>query len=95
MSIILDRIITMGIMPQILLVYILFGICLAKNIPALYIFGDSLVDVGNNFYVDTLARPVFPNGIDFGVAHSPSGRYTNGRTVNDIIGKFCSFLTCL
>ncbi|XVE88465.1 hypothetical protein DITRI_Ditri19aG0071800 [Diplodiscus trichospermus] len=50
--------------------------CSAKNVPAFFIFGDSLVDVGNNYYVNTDAMPMFPNGMDF-VNGTPSGRYTN------------------
>ncbi|KAA3478477.1 Lipase, GDSL [Gossypium australe] len=40
-------------------------ICFAHNITAFFVFGDSLVEVGNNNYINTLAKPVFPNGIDF------------------------------
>ncbi|KDP27906.1 hypothetical protein JCGZ_18986 [Jatropha curcas] len=64
---------------QVSFLYLLLNICSAKDVPACFIFGDSLYDVGNNFYLKTLAKPYFPNGIDFfgnkyGV---PSGRYTN------------------
>ncbi|KAM7258903.1 hypothetical protein ACFE04_014644 [Oxalis oulophora] len=65
----------------ILFVLGLLGSSRASNVPAVFIFGDSLVDVGNNFYLLTSARPVYPNGIDFGNGdHHPSGRYTNNRT---------------
>ncbi|KAE8710333.1 putative GDSL-like Lipase/Acylhydrolase superfamily protein [Hibiscus syriacus] len=37
----------------------------AQNITAFFIFEDSLVEVGNNYFIDTLAKPRFPNGIDF------------------------------
>lgn len=58
---------------------------LAENIPANFVFGDSLVDVGNNNYIASLSKANYvPNGIDFG---NPTGRYTNGRTIVDIIGK--------
>ncbi|KAG7620683.1 GDSL lipase/esterase [Arabidopsis suecica] len=68
----------------VLLVLFFFGVCLAgKDIPANFVFGDSLVEVGNNNYLATLAKANnFPNGIDFG---SPTGRFTNGRTIVDII----------
>ncbi|KAK2990226.1 hypothetical protein RJ640_014678 [Escallonia rubra] len=47
-------------------------------VPAAFIFGDSLVDAGNNNYISTLSRANYlPNGIDFGKA---TGRFTNGRT---------------
>ncbi|KAK1440721.1 hypothetical protein QVD17_06552 [Tagetes erecta] len=56
---------------------------------ASYIFGDSLVDAGNNNFLPTLSKAnIKPNGIDF--KHSggqPTGRYTNGRTIGDIIGE--------
>lgn len=62
-------------------------ICSAEKlmIPANFVFGDSLVDAGNNNYIATLSKANYvPNGIDFGL---PTGRYTNGRTIVDIIGK--------
>ncbi|KAK8674641.1 hypothetical protein V6N13_032749 [Hibiscus sabdariffa] len=62
------------------------SICSAHNITAFFVFGDSLVEVGNNYYIDTLAAPGFPNGIDFPKG-TPSGRYTNSRMITDIIGK--------
>ncbi|KAJ4912113.1 GDSL esterase/lipase 7 [Raphanus sativus] len=49
--------------------------------PAFFVFGDSLVDCGNNNYIPTLARADYlPYGIDFGF---PTGRFCNGRTVAD------------
>ncbi|XP_047331959.1 GDSL esterase/lipase At1g74460 [Impatiens glandulifera] len=52
-----------------------------------FIFGDSLSDVGNNNYLSkSLAKANLPfYGIDFGNG-LPNGRYSNGRTVADIIG---------
>ncbi|GFP95718.1 GDSL esterase/lipase at1g74460 [Phtheirospermum japonicum] len=52
-----------------------------------FIFGDSLSDVGNNNYLSkSLARASLPwYGIDFGNG-LPNGRFSNGRTVADIIG---------
>lgn len=53
-----------------------------------FIFGDSLSDVGNNDKLSkSLARASLPwYGIDFGNG-LPNGRFSNGRTVADIIGK--------
>ncbi|KAH7442451.1 hypothetical protein KP509_03G089300 [Ceratopteris richardii] len=52
--------------------------------PAYFIFGDSLVDVGNNNYITTVARAnSLPFGIDF--PSGPTGRFTNGRTVPDVL----------
>lgn len=61
---------------------------LAQKVPAIFVFGDSLVDAGNNNYIVSLSKANYvPNGVDFG---KPTGRYTNGRTIIDIIGKcFC------
>ncbi|XP_057723265.1 GDSL esterase/lipase At1g74460-like [Arachis stenosperma] len=52
-----------------------------------FIFGDSLSDVGNNKRLNrSLAQASLPwYGIDFGNG-LPNGRFTNGRTVADIIG---------
>ncbi|VVB09110.1 unnamed protein product [Arabis nemorensis] len=51
-----------------------------------YIFGDSLTEVGNNNYLQySLARSDFPwYGIDFSGGKA-TGRFTNGRTIGDII----------
>ncbi|CAO2821456.1 unnamed protein product [Amaranthus hypochondriacus] len=50
-----------------------------------FVFGDSLVDAGNNNYIMSLSKANYvPNGVDFGM---PTGRYTNGRTIVDIIGQ--------
>ncbi|KAI5665874.1 hypothetical protein M9H77_15727 [Catharanthus roseus] len=56
---------------------------------ASFIFGDSLVDAGNNNYLQTLSRAnIPPNGIDFTASGgNPTGRYTNGRTIGDIVGE--------
>ena len=55
---------------------------------ASYIFGDSLVGAGNNNFLPTLSKAnIKPNGIDFKQSGGqPTGRYTNGRTIGDIIG---------
>lgn len=57
---------------------------------ASFIFGDSLVDAGNNNYLSTLSKAnIPPNGIDFKASGgNPTGRYTNGRTIGDIVGIY-------
>lgn len=52
-----------------------------------FIFGDSLSDNGNNNRLTkSFAQAALPwYGIDFGTG-IPNGRFTNGRTVSDIIG---------
>ncbi|KZV24983.1 GDSL esterase/lipase [Dorcoceras hygrometricum] len=56
---------------------------------ASFIFGDSLVDAGNNNYMQTLSKAnINPNGIDFKPSGgNPTGRYTNGRTIGDLVGE--------
>ncbi|KMT09559.1 hypothetical protein BVRB_6g130190 [Beta vulgaris subsp. vulgaris] len=57
------------------------------KVPALIVFGDSIVDPGNNNYIVTIARVNFPPyGRDFpgGV---PTGRFSNGKVPSDLIGK--------
>lgn len=52
-------------------------------VPALFIFGDSLVDVGNNNYLSTLVKANLPPyGRDF-VNHHPSGRFSNEKLTID------------
>eukprot|EP00250_Pteridium_aquilinum_P026475 c33064_g1_i1 orf=335-1540(-) len=59
--------------------------------PASFVFGDSLVDAGNNDYLaKSLATArALPNGIDFPSpnARHPTGRFTNGLTIPDIVGQ--------
>ncbi|CAN8233321.1 unnamed protein product [Cochlearia groenlandica] len=54
-----------------------------------FVFGDSLVDVGNNNYIFTLSKAdTSPYGIDFRPSNGqPTGRFTNGRTISDIVGE--------
>uniref|UniRef100_A0A7N0T742 GDSL esterase/lipase n=1 Tax=Kalanchoe fedtschenkoi TaxID=63787 RepID=A0A7N0T742_KALFE len=54
-----------------------------------FIFGDSLVDVGNNNYLLTLSKADSPPyGIDFASSGgNPTGRFTNGRTITDIVDE--------
>jgi hypothetical protein len=56
------------------------------TVPALLLFGDSIVDAGNNNNIRTLVKCNFtPYGKDFegGV---PTGRFCNGKVPSDIIG---------
>ena len=61
----------------------------SSSLGASFIFGDSLVDAGNNNYLPTLSKAnIRPNGIDFKASDgTPTGRYTNGRTIGDIVGN--------
>ncbi|XP_077251459.1 GDSL esterase/lipase At1g71250-like [Tasmannia lanceolata] len=54
----------------------------STQIPAIFVFGDSLVDDGNNNYLNSLAKANYPPyGIDF--FRGPTGRFCNGRTAVD------------
>ncbi|PWA68140.1 SGNH hydrolase-type esterase domain-containing protein [Artemisia annua] len=54
---------------------------------AFFVFGDSLVDNGNNNYLYTIARAdMLPYGIDT-PDHRPTGRFSNGLNIPDIISE--------
>lgn len=54
---------------------------------AFFVFGDSLVDNGNNNYLLTSARADSPPyGIDY-PTHRPTGRFSNGLNIPDIISE--------
>jgi len=58
-----------------------------ESVPALFVFGDSIVDTGNNNYINTIAKCNFlPYGKDFGAGNQPTGRFSNGLTPSDFIG---------
>ncbi|KAJ4971017.1 hypothetical protein NE237_004116 [Protea cynaroides] len=71
-----------------LLLHFFFGKCLSSPLaPALYVFGDSLVDSGNNDFLNTSAKANYnPYGIDF--PPGPTGRFTNGKTFADFLAKY-------
>lgn len=87
-------------MRKLILVLVLFHLetsyCVPL-VPALYVFGDSLFDSGNNNLLPTFAKAnFFPYGLNF--AKGVTGRFTNGRTLPDFIGTvifFFLFLTFL
>ncbi|KAF6174103.1 hypothetical protein GIB67_020285 [Kingdonia uniflora] len=55
--------------------------------PAIFVFGDSTVDPGNNNYITTILRANHkPYGQDF-PTHVPTGRFTNGRLVTDFFAS--------
>ncbi|KAL9232139.1 hypothetical protein vseg_007279 [Gypsophila vaccaria] len=63
----------------------------AKNssILAVFVFGDSTVDPGNNNYIDTLFKGDFsPYGVDFDHDHTPTGRFSNGKLATDLIASY-------
>eukprot|EP00258_Populus_trichocarpa_P051287 XP_024467306.1 GDSL esterase/lipase At5g45670 [Populus trichocarpa] len=62
----------------------------AQQVPCYFIFGDSLVDNGNNNQLSSLAKANYmPYGIDF--PRGPTGRFSNGRTTVDVIAEQLGF----
>lgn len=62
---------------------------------AFFVFGDSLVDNGNNNYLLTSARAdAPPYGIDY-PTHRPTGRFSNGLNIPDIISTYLIFCLIL
>ncbi|RZC68572.1 hypothetical protein C5167_031871 [Papaver somniferum] len=56
------------------------------TVPAIYVFGDSLLDSGNNNFLQTHAKSNYtPYGID--LPGEPTGRFTNGATGGDFIAQ--------
>ncbi|KAF2310856.1 hypothetical protein GH714_017685 [Hevea brasiliensis] len=79
--------------PFLLLLFLLSSCSLpisisSYNVPAIFTFGDSIVDAGNNhFNKNCSVQADFPPyGSTF--FHHPTGRFTNGRTVADFISQF-------
>uniref|UniRef100_A0A6N2KI81 GDSL esterase/lipase n=1 Tax=Salix viminalis TaxID=40686 RepID=A0A6N2KI81_SALVM len=73
---------------------VIFSLVLALSYGALqaearvfFVFGDSLVDSGNNNYLATTARADSPPyGIDY-PTHRPTGRFSNGLNIPDLISQ--------
>ncbi|XP_072957341.1 GDSL esterase/lipase At5g55050-like [Typha angustifolia] len=81
----------------ICLLPLVFGLTVGNvseiRVPAIYAFGDSLFDVGNNNYLELAKQDTanFPhNGIDF-PNRIPTGRFSNGYIGIDFIAKIFGF----
>ncbi|KAL5735898.1 hypothetical protein ACOSQ2_030686 [Xanthoceras sorbifolium] len=62
-------------------------------VPAVFLFGDSLFDVGNNNFLISLAKADLPHhGIDF-PTKKPTGRFSNGKHCADFIAEKVGFQT--
>ncbi|XP_057453122.1 GDSL esterase/lipase At5g22810-like [Lotus japonicus] len=60
-------------------------------VPALFVFGDSVVDVGNNNHLLTVVKANFPPyGRDF-ENHNPTGRFGNGKLTVDFAAQALGF----
>ncbi|WJX94143.1 hypothetical protein P8452_75591 [Trifolium repens] len=58
-----------------------------ETVPAVFVFGDSIVDPGNNNYINTLIKCNFPPyGRDFD-GGIPTGRFSNGFVPSDIVAQ--------
>lgn len=58
----------------------------SPQIPAIFAFGDSLIDSGNSNYLASEAKSNYwPYGCDF--SHGPTGRFSNGKTIVDLLGE--------
>lgn len=56
------------------------------RVPAMFVLGDSLVDVGNNNFLASVARANYlPYGIDLNFR--PTGRFSNGMNFVDLLGN--------
>ncbi|CAN6173645.1 unnamed protein product [Urochloa humidicola] len=63
-------------------------------VPAMYVFGDSILDVGNDNYLPgaDVPRANMPYyGVDFPGGPRPTGRWSNGYNVADFIAKAMGF----
>uniref|UniRef100_N1QQB8 GDSL esterase/lipase n=1 Tax=Aegilops tauschii TaxID=37682 RepID=N1QQB8_AEGTA len=57
----------------------------AGSVPAVYVFGDSLADVGNNNHLLTLLKADFShNGMDY-AGGKATGRFSNGKNSADFL----------
>ncbi|XP_047324144.1 GDSL esterase/lipase At1g71250-like [Impatiens glandulifera] len=57
------------------------------SVPAMFVFGDSLVDNGNNNFLNSIAKSnYYPYGIDFPGGFT--GRFSNGENFVDTLGRY-------
>ncbi|XP_038992560.1 GDSL esterase/lipase At5g22810-like [Hibiscus syriacus] len=65
--------------------------CIQSFVPAMFIFGDSILDTGNNNQLLTIVQANFPPyGRDF-VDHKSTGRFCNGKLAIDFIAEAIGF----
>ncbi|CAN8239315.1 unnamed protein product [Cochlearia groenlandica] len=62
------------------------------RVPAMFVLGDSLVDVGNNNFLQSIARANYlPYGIDLNFR--PTGRFSNGLNFVDMLAQLLGIPT--
>lgn len=82
-----------SIIVVVMLLFVGFKACEARSDLVTYVFGDSLNEVGNNNFLNSLARSDYPwYGVDYN-GGQPTGRFTNGRTIGDIICMYIQYNT--
>ncbi|KAF4353050.1 hypothetical protein G4B88_010039 [Cannabis sativa] len=75
-----------SIMTILVILIILVKNSTQQRVPAVFLFGDSTMDVGNNNNLPTLLKSNFlPYGRDFN--HTPTGRFSNGKLAIDFLVK--------
>lgn len=68
---------------------------LNNSVSAIFIFGDSTSDPGNNNYIKTAFKGNFkPYGRDF-ANQIPTGRFTNGLLTSDFIARYVGVKDCV
>ncbi|XP_038726407.1 GDSL esterase/lipase At5g41890 [Tripterygium wilfordii] len=85
----MDKLMNLGISTSIVVVVYFLQLILPCLAFTSFLFGDSLADAGNNDYIFTFSKADSPPyGIDFKPSGGrPTGRFTNGRTISDILGQ--------
>ncbi|RYQ97909.1 hypothetical protein Ahy_B08g093988 [Arachis hypogaea] len=80
------------LLPVLALVVVVLNVSNAQPlVPALFIFGDSVVDVGNNNQLHTIVKANFPPyGRDF-KNHRSTGRFCNGKLASDFTAENLGF----
>lgn len=92
---------TLCLVCMMISVQVLGAVAGCKVPPAIFVFGDGMLDVGNNNYLnysEDLGSPHQANhsyyGIDF-PSSEPTGRFSNGYNIADFVCKtfffHCSF----
>ncbi|KQK09725.1 GDSL esterase/lipase At1g29660 [Brachypodium distachyon] len=86
----MERVSSSWLLPLVLLLAAAAGARAAPQVPCYFVFGDSLVDNGNNNDIASLARANYPPyGIDF--PGGATGRFSNGLTTVDAISRLLGF----
>lgn len=90
----LNRLTAPSLLLSFLVLLFCTEVCRAQTtVPATYVFGDSLVDVGNNNHLPlSLFKANIPyNGVDY-LGDKATGRFSNGKNAADFLGSMFVFL---